>query len=1099
MSSNAMIHSIQELEEVRTTILSVLVSHKNGCTLSEFNKSYYDFEGRPVPWKRFGHSSLIDLLSSMPDIVNVESNSNEIILRGIPSTKTKHITKMVANQKDQETPARKTFRPSRYFPTTYPSMAFIPAAVLAKLIIFVEQHPKGVKMNCILRAISSHISYIRITTDHIYTQIQWLSHRIYSDLDKVYPKNPQSEEHSSNCAKYAGYSLNEMFNDNVKVNTKILISDHIKSQLEKLISKCSNGITCEDLPNAYLNEYGVHLYYNEIGFNSVLEYVSVLTDIFHLVQCQKTGIFKVYYTKRDISLETAIPLLEIKGVEQSSTDNVATAEKIPTEMKRILLTPNDVMAIGDYVEPIKVADIECNELNLVEVRVSEVYTPTVFWVMLRSNTRRFHRFITQFNIFYAEKHAEYKIPPNMIERGLYCACKYNMLWQRAIIKQVQENRVTVVFLDYGTLKSYPPESLYYLRKEYSQLPSQAILCSAFNIKPSNGSHWSDSAREKFARLTKHRDLVALIMSRNETENSMSITLTDTSKDNYDIHIMDLLVKFELATTGKIICKKNQNFPFQYYLECKRREETSVKKVNSVVTNGDVKNKEEAREENSEGKEKESLASEEEENKENDLNYKFAMDLYEWGTSENSTSSTVNSQNKDSKNLVYKTVNRYPTTDFFKAIKNSSDYVLCDPFIPWSPSGNITEQFKDDNLNLGNIEDHNKNNANVITKTENRRENGVSKVLSNDSSPKVNGIHDANTVDGNINEKVCISIKDKTEIQSNESSCEINSIKYSSNEETVRNSIETSEKGTPIDANTFNPMQRLLFLKRLLSLRQMKSDSDDTSSSNSESSHHNCNSELQMILQQLSKDSEPVKADVESDNTVLGQKKGSDYTDQAWVSDHSVASTSLNNTDSSSDLVKTEIKSVSIKNVEKATKDDSNYLRRPLLIEEFKSNSSSEVETPVEILHGDSSSLVVTSSDSNSNSDVINTRSVSMESNEMKMKSDSDSLEKLWSNESSNSEVEGPVEMLDENSLININPKIPTFNDMDLDSMESCSDFDMQNPLSFFKGFVTNNIDYNEGQNTEKEEIKITEINDSDSNDQEHSKQDSPTLEKLLQI
>ncbi|XP_017875887.1 uncharacterized protein LOC108622490 [Ceratina calcarata] len=1106
ISSNRMVNCMQELDEVRTTILAVLVSHKNGCTLSELNKSYYELEGRSIPWRKFGHCSVQSLLSSMPDIVKMEEKNNEVIITGIPSEKTMHITKMVAHQRDQEAPCRRTFRPSPYYPTTYPSMAFLSAAMLTKLIIFVEQHPGGVRMDYITREISSCMSYIRITAENIKIQIQWLSHRIYCKSSKVYPKNLQNKEDLSNSNRYAGYSLTQLFDSNIKVNATILISDHIKSQLEKLISKHSDGIWCENLPNAYLDEYKVHLYYVELGFNSVLEFTSILTDIFHLVQCKETGNFKLFYSKREIPLKTAIPQFKIKEVEEIPRNHVEKTERIPVLMELNMLPPNDVMTIGDYVEPIKVADIECGDLNIVEVHVAEVYTPTVFWIRLRRNARMFHNFMRQFHNFYVEKHDKYQIPRYMMKKGLYCACEYDGLWQRAIIRNVQTNCVTVVFLDYGTLKSYPAESLYYLHKTFSHLPSQAIPCSLFNIRPSHGSQWCEKSRQKFAQLTMQKDLVAIVVSRNEQTNSMSITLTDTSEDNNDIHVTDELIELELARIGKIVSKKSENFPFQYYLERKYQEERKVKKLDPVAQNVDVKNKEEAREENVESEKRENFESEKE-----------------------------------------------------RTVRNSSSYISCDRFIPWLPSGNITKKFDYDTLKLENIEDNKRNNTNVMTKTENRRENNVSKELSTDSPHRVNSPPIG--VSGNIKNKLCVSTKDETEIQNSESSYEINNIKNTSSDETVSNSIDTPKKDTSIKPDTFNSKQRVLLMKRLLNVRQVKSDSEDMSVSESKSSSDNCNSDLQMILQELSKTSESVKADTEFDDTVLGQNKGSDCIDQAWMSDLSSPCLSLN--DSNSDLVKIS-KSTSTENSETNTKKDLNYVKEPLLVERSSTNSYSEIEIPVETLNknsllfvtsslNDSSSnsdsvktesksvsveniepktkndlnsseeplleksftdscsekeipvetlnknslLSVTSSsnDSNSNSDFVKTgsKSVSVENIEPKTKSDLNSLEEPLlekSSTDSSSETEGPVEMLNENSLIAVDSNIPTFNDIDEDT---CSESYIPDPLSLLREMTRNNIPYNGEENTETEGIQITEINDSNPNDQTLSTQALCTL------
>lgn len=105
----------------------------------------------------------------------------------------------------------------------------------------------------------------------------------------------------------------------------------------------------------------------------------------------------------------------------------------------------------------------------------------------------------------------------MLEKGLNCACIYNGIWHRGIIKTVKpdlqvtvsiwewyksryyvtcvlnivittiNNLFQVMFYDYGTLKTYPPEAVFYLHRMFSSIPAQAIPCGLFNTKPYKGS------------------------------------------------------------------------------------------------------------------------------------------------------------------------------------------------------------------------------------------------------------------------------------------------------------------------------------------------------------------------------------------------------------------------------------------------------------------------------------------------------------------------------------------------------------------------------------------------------------------------------------
>lgn len=69
-----------------------------------------------------------------------------------------------------------------------------------------------------------------------------------------------------------------------------------------------------------------------------------------------------------------------------------------------------------------------------------------------------------------------------------------------------------MFYDFGTLKTYPPEHIYYLHKQFSHLPALAIPCGLYGIKPCVGDRWKKSVTEQFADKTGDNLLVADIVS-----------------------------------------------------------------------------------------------------------------------------------------------------------------------------------------------------------------------------------------------------------------------------------------------------------------------------------------------------------------------------------------------------------------------------------------------------------------------------------------------------------------------------------------------------------------------------------------------------------
>ncbi|OAD60754.1 Tudor domain-containing protein 5 [Eufriesea mexicana] len=674
--------NLQKRENIQTTILALLLTQKGGCTLRELDNDYFQLEGMYIPWKDLGYSSLLSFLRSIPKAVKIENKNNTIIVKGIASDKSIHVSKLVAGQKSvKQLPGRKSYKPNHYFPMTAPPRIHVSADILSKIVSLVNDNPDGVNKDYILHEVRSCMPFVNITMDDIENQLQELSHTIFQRNNKIYPIQTKIEDldhlKSSNdmssseptmvsnnkqvckplIVTIAGdENLGDMLNvddeenmfefpstktfhsdhtksitktkptfsfieesiskyqdqmaehisipkvqydnninqtqvefDNIRrdeesqvfnKDVKILINERMKFRLEKLIQNHFDGIWCSDLPKKYLEEYKVPLNYVELGFNSVREFASQLPEIFHCIQPYSTGDFILYYAKREL------PSNKIK--EKCKANNITELyhiyetndeEALPSLDTCKGLIPDNVMNIGESVGYINVANLIQNIKPYIEVVVVEVFTPSFFWIQLYKKQKIFKKFMDDLHNFYTMEYMKYVIPPVVLEKGLNCACIYNGIWHRGIIKTVKPDfQVTVMFYDYGTLKTYPPEAIYYLHRMFSNLPAQAIPCGLINIRPYQGSKWSRNATHNFAIRTCEIPLIAIIASIDEEDNSMLVSLTDTLEEE-DVHINDWLVEQKLAAHGKMVCMKKRNFPFRYYLEC--QEHVNHKEFNNT--------------------------------------------------------------------------------------------------------------------------------------------------------------------------------------------------------------------------------------------------------------------------------------------------------------------------------------------------------------------------------------------------------------------------------------------------------------------------------------------------------------------------------------
>lgn len=80
-----------------------------------------------------------------------------------------------------------------------------------------------------------------------------------------------------------------------------------------------------------------------------------------------------------------------------------------------------------------------------------------------------------------------------------------------------------MFYDYGTLKTYAAEDVYYLHKEFSFLPAQAIPCGLYNVRPCVGERWKRSVKEQMIDKINETLLALTIISVDPSVRLLSIS------------------------------------------------------------------------------------------------------------------------------------------------------------------------------------------------------------------------------------------------------------------------------------------------------------------------------------------------------------------------------------------------------------------------------------------------------------------------------------------------------------------------------------------------------------------------------------------------
>lgn len=241
----------------------------------------------------------------------------------------------------------------------------IPADKLNYLTQYVKNYPEGITIQSALEIIQKQLPHVTLSSHDIQTQLRELSHQVYIDGKMIRPVQSRSDHQnysnyqflstplepqddgarSSDAALYTvagdeseltdnesneagtftkyhykqrdGPSVNRKqtptsYDNNYDFESCVdtesthkgvssLISDRIRSRLEKLIQKNPDGIWSSELPNKYLEEYNVPLNYTDLGFSSIRDYISYLPDVFYIMRQDEKADYILYSANRKSS------------------------------------------------------------------------------------------------------------------------------------------------------------------------------------------------------------------------------------------------------------------------------------------------------------------------------------------------------------------------------------------------------------------------------------------------------------------------------------------------------------------------------------------------------------------------------------------------------------------------------------------------------------------------------------------------------------------------------------------------------------------------------------------------------------------------------
>ncbi|KAG4068758.1 hypothetical protein HA402_002449 [Bradysia odoriphaga] len=252
---------------------------------------------------------------------------------------------------------------------------------------------------------------------------------------------------------------------------------------------------------------------------------------------------------------------------------------------------------GNYGTTFKTTDINVilNVGNVYELYVSEVNSPYKFWFQLNEDIPNpVEELQERLNECYTmTDYMPELIKKEHMQNGYACAALYAKLWHRGeIIGQVEDGKVSIFFVDYGTVDQVAIGGVRYLLNSFCVQPKLCHRGTLDFIKPRNSNQrWTVDATSFLISLVENKKLTAGITEIDRKNNSVRMYIIDTEaninvncslvyemfaypedpRDRYQQHIADVVPSFDALETGqhasfsKVVNLLQQNYDYEELL------------------------------------------------------------------------------------------------------------------------------------------------------------------------------------------------------------------------------------------------------------------------------------------------------------------------------------------------------------------------------------------------------------------------------------------------------------------------------------------------------------------------------------------------------
>ncbi|NWH95710.1 TDRD5 protein, partial [Aegithalos caudatus] len=488
------------MELLKKEVRAMLIAAKAGLTPEQLEEQYMAMVCKPLPLRDLGFQTTLELVTQMPEVVQIYSKNGTLILKAIADDSTKGIAQLVANQKVKTRKASKkiatkanlTFptknsKNPQSFQTVSAGTPVLPAAVKAELQDLLSSSPL-----------------------------------LLADLGKAFFRR------FGRAFQYRQYGFLSMFEVLRSMADSIVVEQTKAGSLLVLRKFLARTIEQEEVPQEEEEE----------------SQAAPAPEVPPLEPICETENFS----------QTA-HLIDSEPVQTQAVDlgdhlkqaNYVCSVRDETSECHLPFIPLQHQGLGEFpltpeIPPDAVQDRRLCSLPLLKRRclvgvvVEFVVSPSQFYVRICSTeaSNKLRDLMFEMRHVYSHKVAsdKYIMPESSVRPGQLCCVMVSKWWYRVIIHRViSEQEVEVFCADYGRLQIVHKSLLRFLKWHYLKLPAQAIPCSLAWVKPVEG-RWSNAAILLFKQLCRFKELVGLVDEYVDGVLYLFLCDTSTKQDVY---------------------------------------------------------------------------------------------------------------------------------------------------------------------------------------------------------------------------------------------------------------------------------------------------------------------------------------------------------------------------------------------------------------------------------------------------------------------------------------------------------------------------------------------------------------------------------------